>query len=206
MSHTNEPVFALIENGHVAVYPLHLSDLNERDNPNEVYYRCYFDIEPDHNPLLQCLEHRPRIVGEAVLVLFTVKSFTVHDKFNDLIQIAGTGQNDESGLPVIDLTKVPMELIGVIEHVIRDQLQKDLDAFALTRQYDDIKSLVGYVSSDNLTYRTEALRGRYFQDTTWDNATIYFEKVLSGQMHIPRSYSEFKQYAEIPEYTWLNER
>jgi hypothetical protein len=80
-------------------------------------------------------------------------------------------------------------------------VKKHLDAWANTRQYDGIDSLVLYANDHepNQIWRTEGTRGVQMKSLTWAKCMQIMAAVLSGEREIP---TEEGLLAELPALTW----
>jgi hypothetical protein len=83
-------------------------------------------------------------------------------------------------------------------------VKKHLDAWANTRQYDGIDSLVLYANDNepNQIWRTEGARGVRMKSLTWAKCLEIMAAVLSGEREIP---TEEGLLAELPALTWEDE-
>jgi hypothetical protein len=80
------------------------------------------------------------------------------------------------------------------------EAQARLDAFARTRNYDDIKSACGYAGCSVQRFDTEGTYCRDARAETWAALYAMLEEVNAGTRPIPASLADLK--AELPELAW----
>jgi hypothetical protein len=81
--------------------------------------------------------------------------------------------------------------------------QEHLDAFARTRGYDDMRSLVSYAGDADPTFAAEGARGMALRSAMWAALRQVQIDVLSGQRSLPRSYEELRsEPGLLPTLTW----
>lgn len=195
-----EPIYARIENDTIVQFPVTIDDMNTRNTPNDDYYRCYFPAKAERPipKLEQNVVQKPRLIGNAVYVEEYLVTKTVEEMFQYLAEtIVTVGENNEI---VVHTELITPEIFEAFYNVISARVQADLDAFAQTRKYDNIKSLCGYVGSTDPKFAAEGVRGRYLQDTTWSTLTSYFEDVTAGEVPVPLSWEEVHHL--LPPLTW----
>ena len=78
--------------------------------------------------------------------------------------------------------------------------QKKLDDFAKERGYDDIKSAVGYASSNILSFHTEAEICIRKRDEMWTALYAVLDKVEKKEIPIPAEFSEIEGYLPVLEW------
>lgn len=79
-------------------------------------------------------------------------------------------------------------------------IQKRLDDFARTRNYDNALSAATYATSTNQKFAAE---GQYIvevRDATWAAGYAILEDVLAGNRPIPESIEDFED--ELPQLEW----
>lgn len=80
------------------------------------------------------------------------------------------------------------------------EAQTRLDAFARTRNYDDIKSASGYAGCSVQRFDTEGTYCRDARAETWAALYAMLEEVNAGTRPIPASLADLE--AELPELAW----
>lgn len=79
-------------------------------------------------------------------------------------------------------------------------IQKRLDDFAKTRNYDSALSAATYATSTNLKF---AVEGQYMvevRDDTWAAGYAILDDVLAGNRAVPNSIEDFEN--ELPPLAW----
>jgi hypothetical protein len=190
-------VFArVVDDNRIEEYPLTYQDINNLNNPLNVYYPCVYSDTA--SPLLPSLAEKivevARVIGNTVYVERSLVYKTVDDLFNELRQLTGVSSG-----PILN-TDISPEVFAAFKTVIKIKVSSDLDAFAKTRGYDNIQSLCNYYTSSIPTYQSEAIRGIQLQDQCWSSLFNYFHEVQAGAQPIPLSWSEMSHL--LPELTW----
>jgi hypothetical protein len=98
------------------------------------------------------------------------------------------------------ISDVPQQTLVVIQRLVRETVQKRLDAFANTRQYDSIVSACSYATSTNSAFASEGQRAVVLRDQSWASLYTYLEKVTAGMVALPRTEADILQ--DQPELTW----
>jgi hypothetical protein len=189
--------YALVVNKQIALYPLTIQDINERDNPAENYVTCYYDTEPEYDPLTEQLAHTPKLIGEHVFVMYRIVDKdldAIISQLNDFI----TGELTNGRTPTIN--SLPNGMLGSIIQLTLKRVQQSLDNFAKTRGYDDIRSLCTYSTSTNLKFRDEGERGIFLRDQTWDSLYTFLGTVGAGGIPYPFTWDSIQ--SNLPALTW----
>lgn len=178
-------VYVLVANGTVVRYPY--TDLRT-DNPNTSFPEAMPDVDlepwgvfavvpstpPQINPLTQTIVEDTPVLAEGVWTqVWVVRAAT---------QVEATTR------------------VAAIQASIIAQTQYRLDAFALTRGYDNIVSACSYATSTHAKYGPE---GRYCVDAreqTWDTLFAGLAEVAAGTRPMPTGYSDIE--AELPALVW----
>lgn len=185
--------YALVEDYKIILFPLTEEDINNRNNPNEDYYVCYFDDEPICDEILEYVVEIPKVIGTVVFVRHEVRKRTIDEVF---AFVAGL-QTEGNPITIAD---VPQPLFGSVVKLVKDKTQSLMDAFAQTRGYDNMGSLCNYSTSGIPAYQVESARGIYLRDLTWTNLNIYINEVSTGVQPVPTSWSMIEGF--LPAYTW----
>lgn len=90
------------------------------------------------------------------------------------------------------------ELIQSVKYMA----QKRLDDFALTREYDDIKSACSYYGSPVVKYHNDAVDALALRSQTWDILDTLLADVENGVKPMPTSVEEV--IALLPTLQWSN--
>ena len=98
------------------------------------------------------------------------------------------------GLPLGELA-TPEEL----QKQFTDAIQKRLDDFAMTRNYDNIMSVATYATSTNPRFAAEGQYAVEVRDATWARGYEILDDVLSGKRPMPTIEEVI---AELPPLAW----
>jgi hypothetical protein len=120
--------YALIVDREISLYPITIADINQRDNPNETYYTCFYDTEPEYDHTTQTLVHEPKLVGTCVFVMYKVIDKDLDAIMTDLNNfIAGELANNR--MPTI--ATLPNGMLGAIMQLTLKRVQTSLDNYCL---------------------------------------------------------------------------
>jgi hypothetical protein len=75
-----------------------------------------------------------------------------------------------------------------------------LNAFAMTRGYNNIVSACSYATSSNVKFRAEAQYCVDMRDETWSKFFEIVAEIESGDREVPDSYHDIED--ELPELAW----
>lgn len=192
-----DTVYALVDKKSVLLYPITIEDINTRDNPTETYYKCYFDDEPIYDEVTEVLAEDPHVIGECVFIMYKVV-----DKDLDAIMVALnafiTNELANNRMPTV--TTLPDGMLGSIMQLTLKRVQASLDAFAKTKEYDDMRSLCTYATSTNPTFKAEGERGIVLRDLTWASLYTYMGTVSAGALPYPFTWDNIA--SNLPALTW----
>lgn len=184
--------FALVVDRQIILYPLTYDDINARNNPMEDYLYCYDEPKPTiQYPVFQYLEPVPKLVGISVQVGYVIKQKTLEEIFT----LIGLGSGS-----TITIAEVAPEHLEAVVILTKERVQGQLDAFATTRGYDDIKSVCTYINSQIPQYQTEAARAIYLRDLTWSTLYTYLNGIMTGSTPLPESWDDIQ--VNLPALTW----
>lgn len=192
-----DTVYALVENRTITIYPITESDINERNNPTETYYTCFFDTEPEYDGNTQVLVHVPKLLGTVVFVMYKVED---KDLDGIMVDLNAFITNELANNRVPTVTSLPNGMLGNIMQLTLKRVQTSLDNFAKTRAYDDMRSLCTYATSTNLKFKEEGERGIFLRDETWASLYVYLGTVSAGALPYPFTWENIA--SNLPALTW----
>lgn len=70
-------------------------------------------------------------------------------------------------------------------------IQGVLDAYAVTKQYDNMNSMVSYINSTNATFKADATAANAWRDAVWASAYATLAAVQAGTQQMPASVTAF---------------
>lgn len=77
----NDSIYALVYNNEILLYPVTEDIINERNNPNENYLKCFFEAKPEYNENYQRLIEIPIVMGDIVSIRYVVTNKAIDDLF-----------------------------------------------------------------------------------------------------------------------------
>lgn len=196
MSH--ERVYAQVEDHKIVAYPVTVEDINVRGSPSDTYYPCFFGPSRPTPNLTHKVVSEPVLIGSAVFVQESMAVKSIGELFVDLYTAAIS--YDEANQPYLDRSKIEPAMYTAFLEIVRIEVQNQMDAFAKTRGYDDMKSLCNYGASTDPIYLAEGQRGIYLRDTIWRELFSYFEGIVNGTEPIPAQWADIE--AHYPALTW----
>ena len=96
----------------------------------------------------------------------------------------------------------PEEQLVAMQKQFTDAIQARLDAFAKTRNWDNVYTCVARINSKNPQYKLEAEYMLEAMDDTWDAAIAVLNAVLADERPMPTLEDVF---AELPILAWPDE-
>jgi len=147
-------------------------------------------IEPTYDTSLQSLVMNPLLMGDIVMVSYTIHDYTIDELLLQSSAITG-----------VTISTIPPALLSAIVVRTKERIQGMLDTFAQTRDYDNIASCISYKTSSITSFQTEALRCEYLRDITWSNLNTYLTNIMNGTNSIPTLWSEIS--VNLPALTWV---
>lgn len=92
------------------------------------------------------------------------------------------------------------QVVQKIYLLLGDHFHAKLDAFAQTRGYASLTTLLHYKGSAIPSFAAEAARGEQLRDEVWGVLLSVFDEVVKGERPVPISLAEVEDL--IPEFTW----
>lgn len=142
----------------------------------------------------------------ASLDIFPVTLTTAqYDSFNQVADqmppvFVEANQRWETSWAVREMTAEEKEkAIKKLEKDIVNTVQKSLDDFARTRNYDGILSAATYATSTNITFQAEGQRAVQLRDDTWQTLYNILGEVATGG-RVVTSYEDIE--GDLPVLTW----
>ena len=107
-------------------------------------------------------------------------------------------------IPLSDLVPPPPPppTVEELQAMYTVAIQKRLDDWAKTRNYDSILSACTYATSANPRFSAEGQRAVENRDATWDTGYAIVDDVLSGKRPVPTIEEVM---AELPPLKWPDE-
>jgi len=119
------------------------------------------------------------------------------------VEVAPTlvGENWTQNWSTVDLTGDALVKASIdFQKDVVKRVQKRLDDFAATRNYDSIHTASAYSASKKTKFKVE---GQYAVDAmsdTWDALYAYLNDVQSGTLPTPTSFADIESF--LPTLTW----
>lgn len=204
MSVGQNAVYGRIVNGVIAEFPVLDIHIETRGHPKEWYTPAVYEAPPVVAKFTVLVDVPSIRLNEAGAQYILVSRDTRELSLEELFMFVPGNLPEEADVTAAD---IDMDLIMQIQKLSTRRAQEDLDEFAKTRGYDDIKSLTDYRDSIIPKFKEEGLRGQFLRDMTWVKLYQYADKlgsdIMSGQPFVlPTSYDALKQAAELPLLTW----
>lgn len=201
----DQKVYARVVDGAIIEYPVLGLHIRNRAHPLDWYSPVVFIKKPEFDQATEYLQEITRIAGNHVVAEYVVKTLSVDNILNKLFYPNGmrfdplnpTKQVEPADIKISDLDQA---FIAKVMDIVSREVGNLLDAFARTRQYDDVKSCATYATSANTQFKAEADRIVALRDQTYAALYAYITEVMSGAKPVPKSFAEIK--AVLPELTW----
>lgn len=188
-------IYAKVENNKVVEYPVLALHITNRSHPKSWYTPCLFGNKPEITPY-QYLKEVKTIVDNYVRISYTVHEKTLSQVLS-MFKVPSINLLDSTPKDISELTN---DDILKVKELASIEVQKILDAFAQTKDYDDIKSVATYVNSSILAFSTEAATAISLRDQCWNNLNTYLIDVQAGTTPVPTKQSEI--LAVLPTLAW----
>jgi len=99
-----------------------------------------------------------------------------------------------------ELQAIMKSKVAKVKAEITQAVQQRLDAFAQTRNYDNILSACTYASSTVPQFAYEGQQCIDLRDATWGKLYQIMQEVEAGQRPMPAGYADIE--AELPACVW----
>lgn len=183
----------------VVEYPVFGLHITNRAHPFDWYSKVVFDPKPEV-PEFHSAKEVQTIRDGQLFISYQV----VADSLNQVLSQIGVLKN-LPGMIVpqplaIDIKDVPEAHIARVKKLAEQYAQTLLDEFAAMKGYDSIDSATKYHFSKNATFKADAEKCSDLLDQVWVRLPIYFEKIMIGEVPIPKTQDDIK--AQLPEMVW----
>lgn len=166
----------------------------------------YFLDFPQTSSKYNSLEETPGYLLNEVGIFQVEETEKPTAEFNEEVEAGQPVYNEDSLIWVETWVVRPAteeELLQkqqLLKSKITGQVQKRLDDFAKTRDYDGILSAITYVTSTNPKFAAEAAYCLSARDATWTKMYELLDEVLAGTRPIPLSIEDIE--SELPVLVW----
>ncbi len=162
-------------------------------------YSIVFPVpKPDHDAAIQtCVEDKPELTSKGTWQQ-TWKIVSLFTEYTDEEGIVHTVEEQEEEA----IAKVTADKMQVLKTNIINDVQKRLDDFAKTRNYDGILSACTYATSTVPVFKTEGQYCVEARDATWSALYIILSKVEDGTRPLPTAYAGIEP--DLPALIWPN--
>lgn len=178
-----------IADGQVVKYPYTYDDL-KADNPYTSFpifenlskpdievYGVHI-VEPSTQPEFDALNQ----------TLVENNPILIDDKWTQKFDIVEKSEEDKQSIR------------NLIKKHITDEVQRRLDVFAQSKNYDNILSACSYATSNNARFKVEGQYCIDIRDATWAKLYDILSEVETGTRPIPRKLSDIE--TELPVLEW----
>ena len=182
-------IFARVENNRIIEYPITIAEIKTRRMPFNYFRQVAFENKvaaPDYHRVVETI----RLERDTPVVSYSVEPMTIQEILDKLWE----------GKETLSPTDIPPGAVSVLFSLASGIVTKQLDEFAKTKDYDNIVSLCSYVDDPDPNLDKEGRRGRFLRSQAWTSIRTYQNKVLTGELPIPRNEKEL--LACVPEFTW----
>jgi hypothetical protein len=198
-------IYARVIDGAIIEYPVYDIHIKNRANPIEWYTPVVFLKDPEFDPQTEYLKEVLKnngnvIVSEKIVLKQNVENILNRLFYPDGRQFDHMNPGEVVQPAVVNIGDLAPEFLQKVIDQVSKEIGDSLDAFAKTRNYDDVKSCATYVSSTNPQFKAEADKIIELRDQTYSALYNYIGQIISGQAPVPKSFSEIK--AVLPELVW----
>ena len=187
-------------------YPLRESDIREA-HPNVSFPTPFRPIEPyrfvtkmpkpSHNPVIEKVVELSPQYNESEGVWEQV--FDVVTKFEEYTDEENVTHTVEDQIQAA-IEAQQAKLASSVQTIIVDAVQARLDAFARTRNYDNILFACTYATSTVPKFQTEGQYAVELRDETWAVLYSILDDVLAGELPMPESYDDVEPMLPVMEW------
>lgn len=195
---TATQVYAHVVNGALVEYPLTEEIIANRGLPLEMFTPVVKDVVPEV-PAFHDLSERCVMKLGYPTIVYELKP----QGLATLLQKA----NGFTGMVTVDtpdvfLKDVDPALVTRVYQLVRNHIQERLDAFAATREYDNIASAITYRGSSIPKFAAEAERAFALRDLAWIQLNTFMAEMMDPENPVPIPKSVQEVESHIPELTW----
>lgn len=158
-------------------------------------------------PLLSCSPYGPSAAFLAENSCLPVNLFKNFDRTTQkLVSVTPYIEDGQVYTIVVEplsteeLAQIQSTKIATLGTTLASAVNDHLNAFARTRQYDDIASAVSYRSSTVPRFATEGRQAAALRDTTWAAFDQIVQSVKAGTRPAPSAFADIE--SELPVLAW----
>ena len=195
MLNNNEILFARVEQGQIIEFPVTAEQIRNRNAPLSMFKQVTaLEARPSATQF-QVVTEVLSLVGNDVRLVYKVTDLTLQEILNRLHE-----DFEKTATADITVADVPAEVFAKVLAVTRQRLGEQLNAFAQTRDYDDIVSLCSYATDPEPDHAAEGQHGVALRSQVWAAIRDYQKDVISGAKPVPRFESDI--FEVVPALTW----
>lgn len=186
--------YARVQNGEIMEYPVTEENIANRGLPMSWFLPCEVDKRPDPDETVMVVEVYT-VQEDKVLVKYVATPIDPQLVLDNLFDYVTRPRNRPY------MGRVPSSTaFATVVNWFEKETQKRLDKFAMERGYTNIFTLTTYATSRVATRKEEGQRGVDLRDQTWDAFYSFLEKLNTGEVEYPSTYSDVA--AHLPALTW----
>ena len=201
---TERTEYGRIVDGKVVEYPVYELHIKNRAHPKEWYTEVVHLQKPVIDERHQQIRQELEITGKIIVAKYVAVPLSVDAILDKLFYPEGrfNRENPMEQVEPVELAigGIDPELVSIITERVSQQVGQALDAFAKTRNYDDVKSAATYVNSAVPQFKAEAERVIALRDQSYASLYQFIQDVATGAKPVPKTYAEVQ--AILPELTW----
>jgi len=192
-------VYGRIKDGKLIEFPVYEIHIKNRAHPINWYTEALYQPKPEVDQF-HYLKETPTVFGNLILVSYEIVPYSLNKVLSDIWKLNNPLALDGTEPTPPVFAEISPEIVQRVVTLTKLHVQEKLDAFAKTREYDDIGSASSYATSNVLKYKTEGERAVLLRDSTWNAFYAYLAEVQSGVSQVPKSTQEID--ARMPVLTW----
>lgn len=198
----SDKVYARVVDGVIAEYPVMLIHIENRGHPMDWYTQVEYPdqpVVPDYYWLQESLAVVISLQGVIrVVATYTIVPFTL-DQILNTLRAPGDIPGMPSNTPMA-IADIPLATINRVSVLAADYAQGLLDAFANTKNYENIGSAASYKDSTFAAFGAEGAKAFQLRDATWIALYNYLGQVQTNAVAVPIMVSEID--AILPVLSW----
>lgn len=191
-------LFARIQDNRILEWPLTYKEIQDRGEPLSLFKVIHYLDKPEQPPFYN-LEETISLDNGTPVVSYKVTAIPLQEILNEVF-LNKTGITGEVYLKEVAVSDIPSPSLKRIFELVRSEVSLRLDAFAQSRYYDNIATLVTYKDDPDLQQSLEGNRGLILRSQCWAAITRLEARVNNGISMLPRLEEDI--FKLLPALTW----
>jgi hypothetical protein len=193
-------VFVKIDGDSIVEYPVYRLHITNRAHPLDWYTRVVYETKPEV-PDFHYAKEELSLKNKVPTISYVVTPLSLTDLLNNInARIINDPEASQDPNARINFSELDPNVVKRIAELATQRAQSKLDAFAMTKNYDNAVFAISYKDSSIPTFSADAAKIISIRDQLWPAMYKYIDDVMQSIKPVPRTVDEID--AIMPAFKW----